>query len=156
MRVRIWICGVRGSTPAPGLEFGRYGGHTSCLAVGNDGEQPSLILDAGTGIRRASDLFGGYPGLFEGRPYTGGLVQLAPNDALFLYTDGVSEATNNALDDFSDERLAASIRAAGSLPCRDILDCITRELLAFTDGAPQSDDITMLSLRLNHRYEPMN
>jgi len=122
----------------------------------NAGHNPPYVLRA-SGELESIDLAGGIPlGLFEGRPYTGGLVQLAPNDALFLYTDGVSEATNNALDDFSDERLAASIRAAGSLPCRDILDCITRELLAFTDGAPQSDDITMLSLRLNHRYEPMN
>ena len=60
----------------------------------------------------------------------------------------LSEATNEALDDFTDERLAASLRSAGALPCREILDCVTRELLAFTDGAPQSDDITMLSLRI--------
>jgi sigma-B regulation protein RsbU (phosphoserine phosphatase) len=95
------------------------------------------------------DLTGGIPlGLFDGRPYDGGSVQLAPDDALFLYTDGVPEANNAVLDDFTDERLASSLRAAGSLPCREILDCITRELLTFTDGAPQSDDITMLSLRL--------
>ncbi len=81
---------------------------------------------------------------------------LSPHDALFLYTDGVSEATNAALDDFTDERLAASIRASGSLPCRDILDCIMRDLLAFTDGAPQSDDITMLSLRMHQRDQPVN
>jgi phosphoserine phosphatase RsbU/P len=122
----------------------------------NAGHNPPYVLRA-SGELESIDLAGGIPlGLFEGRPYGGGVVQLAPNDALFLYTDGVSEATNNALDDFTDERLAASLRAAGSLPCREILDCITRELLAFTDGAPQSDDITMLSLRLNHRYEPLN
>ena len=44
------------------------------------------------------------------RPYTGGSVKLAPGDALFLYTDGVSEATNDALDDFTDERLAEVLR----------------------------------------------
>lgn len=67
---------------------------------------------------------------------------------VFVYTDGVSEATNEALDDFTDQRLAASLRSAGALWCREIPDCVTRELLAFTDGAPQSDDITMLSLRI--------
>jgi phosphoribosyl 1,2-cyclic phosphodiesterase len=72
--VRIWICGVRGSTPAPGSEFVRYGGHTSCLAVAHDGERPTLILDAGTGIRRVSDLFGGYPGLLGGAPFEGAIV----------------------------------------------------------------------------------
>lgn len=57
--MRIHICGVRGSTPAPGAEFLRYGGNTSCLALAHDGERPSLLLDAGTGIRRASALFDG-------------------------------------------------------------------------------------------------
>jgi phosphoribosyl 1,2-cyclic phosphodiesterase len=56
-RVRVHFLGVRGSTPAPGLDFVRYGGHTSCLALAHDGaDAPTLLLDAGTGIRRASAL----------------------------------------------------------------------------------------------------
>jgi phosphoribosyl 1,2-cyclic phosphodiesterase len=58
--VRIHICGARGSTPAPGADFLRYGGHTSCLALAHDGQDaPSLILDAGTGIRTVTPLLGG-------------------------------------------------------------------------------------------------
>ena len=34
--VRVHLCGVRGSTPAPGPDFLRYGGHTSCLALAHD------------------------------------------------------------------------------------------------------------------------
>jgi phosphoribosyl 1,2-cyclic phosphodiesterase len=59
--VRVTFLGVRGSTPAPGEEFLRYGGHTSCVAIAHDGEAPSLILDAGTGIRRTSSLMNGEP-----------------------------------------------------------------------------------------------
>ena len=72
--MRIHLCGVRGSTPAPGAEFVRYGGHTSCVAIapddgapddgppdGPDGTAPRLILDAGTGQRRVSGLLGGAP-----------------------------------------------------------------------------------------------
>lgn len=59
--MRLIFCGVRGSTPAPGEEFLRYGGHTSCVAVGQDGEAPSLLIDAGTGIRRVSSLCGDDP-----------------------------------------------------------------------------------------------
>jgi phosphoribosyl 1,2-cyclic phosphodiesterase len=59
--VRVTFLGVRGSTPAPGEEFIRYGGHTSCVAVAHDGESPSLLLDAGTGIRRTSSLMNGEP-----------------------------------------------------------------------------------------------
>jgi len=58
--VRLLPLGVRGSTPAPGLEFVHYGGHTSCVAVIPDGEErPTLLLDAGTGIRCAANLLAG-------------------------------------------------------------------------------------------------
>jgi phosphoribosyl 1,2-cyclic phosphodiesterase len=58
--VRLDLCGVRGSTAAPGADFLRYGGHTSCVAVSqDDATGPALILDAGTGIRAASELLGG-------------------------------------------------------------------------------------------------
>lgn len=57
--MRARCCGVRGSTPAPGTEFARTGGHTSCLAVTPAGrERPSLLLDAGTGIRTVTALWG--------------------------------------------------------------------------------------------------
>lgn len=60
--MRVACCGVRGSTPAPGIEFAQVGGNTSCLAVGEDGgAHPRLLLDAGTGIRRVSSLLGGDP-----------------------------------------------------------------------------------------------
>jgi phosphoribosyl 1,2-cyclic phosphodiesterase len=65
--MRLVLLGVRGSTPAPGPEFVRYGGHTSCVAVALDGQMPSLIMDAGTGLRGLSVLLGG-------RPFSGSIV----------------------------------------------------------------------------------
>jgi phosphoribosyl 1,2-cyclic phosphodiesterase len=63
--VRLRFCGTRGSTPAPGAEFSRYGGHTSCVAISHDGDAvPTLILDAGTGLREVTALLGGRP--FDG------------------------------------------------------------------------------------------
>ncbi len=59
--LRVHLCGVRGSTPAPGRGFLRYGGHTSCVALAHDGEPPTLILDAGTGLRRVTGLLGEAP-----------------------------------------------------------------------------------------------
>ncbi|HTZ07808.1 MAG TPA: MBL fold metallo-hydrolase [Acidimicrobiales bacterium] len=59
--MRVTVCGARGSTPAPGPDHVRYGGHTSCVAVAHDGAAPSLVLDAGTGIRRLTPLLGGAP-----------------------------------------------------------------------------------------------
>jgi phosphoribosyl 1,2-cyclic phosphodiesterase len=63
--VRLYLCGVRGSTPAPGADFLRYGGHTSCVALAHDGAvRPTLVLDAGTGLRQVTALLGGQP--FDG------------------------------------------------------------------------------------------
>lgn len=53
------LCGVRGSLPTPGEEFLRIGGHTSCVAIAHDGERPTLVLDAGTGVRNLGALLDG-------------------------------------------------------------------------------------------------
>ena len=56
------MLGVRGSTPAVGADFVRYGGHTSCLAITPAGSAvPTLVLDAGTGLRSLTSLLGGAP-----------------------------------------------------------------------------------------------
>jgi ribonuclease BN (tRNA processing enzyme) len=66
--VRIYLCGVRGSTTAPGAEFVRYGGHTSCVAIASgDGGPPRLVLDAGTGLRRVT-------GLLRDKPFDGTII----------------------------------------------------------------------------------
>ena len=63
--MRLHLCGVRGSTPAPGADFLRYGGHTSCVAIAHDdAARPTLVLDAGTGLRQVTPLLGGQP--FDG------------------------------------------------------------------------------------------
>ena len=66
--MRVVLCGVRGSSPAPGAEFVRYGGHTSCLAVAASAARPpSLLLDAGSGMT-------GVTGLLGGRPFRGSVL----------------------------------------------------------------------------------
>ena len=70
--MRLHLCGVRGSTPAPGPAFTRVGGHTSCVAIAHDAElRPRLLLDGGTGLRRVGELLGDAP--FEGTPLLGHL-----------------------------------------------------------------------------------
>ncbi len=60
--MQIHFCGVRGSTPAAGIEFVRYGGHTACVALARDGaEAPTLVLDAGAGLVLVSRLLAGAP-----------------------------------------------------------------------------------------------
>lgn len=59
--MELFFCGVRGSTPAPGEAYVRYGGHTSCVALAHDGASPSLVLDAGTGLANLDGVLGDAP-----------------------------------------------------------------------------------------------
>ena len=59
--MRVHLCGVRGSTSAPGSDFVGVGGNTSCVALAHDTGPWCLILDAGTGIRSVTDLLDGEP-----------------------------------------------------------------------------------------------
>jgi phosphoribosyl 1,2-cyclic phosphodiesterase len=66
--VRLELLGVRGSTCAPGAEFVRYGGHTSCVAVrADDAAVPTLVLDAGTGLRSLT-------GMLDGAAFDGSIL----------------------------------------------------------------------------------
>lgn len=65
--MRVHLLGVRGSTPCPGEDFVIVGGHTSCVAIAHDGAAPSLVLDAGTGLRLLA-------GLLDGAPFRGSLL----------------------------------------------------------------------------------
>jgi phosphoribosyl 1,2-cyclic phosphodiesterase len=62
--VELFFCGVRGSTPALGDAYARYGGHTSCVALAHDGAAPSLVLDGGTGLTNLDRILGDAP--FDG------------------------------------------------------------------------------------------
>jgi phosphoserine phosphatase RsbU/P len=114
----------------------------------NGAHNPPYLLRASGGVERLP-LTGGLPlGMFSRLAYNNAIVQLASGDALFLYTDGVPEATTAEQDDFTSERLVAALRPCATLSCQELIRHVTREVLAFTAGAPQSDDITMLAIRL--------
>jgi phosphoribosyl 1,2-cyclic phosphodiesterase len=59
--MKVTFQGVRGSTPAPGADFVRVGGNTSCVSVAADDGPPTLVLDAGTGLRRLTTTLAGAP-----------------------------------------------------------------------------------------------
>ena len=108
--MRVHVCGVRGATPAPGAEFVRYGGHTSCLALASDrGDAPDLILDAGTGLRMVTALLGGRPFVgtlllthmhwdhFQGLPFFGGGDREGSRVRLVLPDQGNGEQAESLL-----------------------------------------------------------
>jgi len=78
----------------------------------------------------------------EGVRYAEQTLSLAPGDSLFLYTDGVTEATNVRGEFYGEARLERVLGAAG----RSFVTEISQDLSRFVDGAEQADDITMLAL----------
>ena len=127
--------------------YGILNTDTGELRYSNAGHNPPYRIGPG-GLAEPLEQKGGTPlGLFPWEQYGAGSVQLNPGDALFLYTDGVPEATNLAMEDFSDGRMLDVLHEAGALPSREMIDMVNSRLMAFTAGAPQSDDITMVAVR---------
>ena len=75
------------------------------------------------------------------------VVQLQPGDALFQYTDGVTEATNANDELFGDGRLLEAINSAPSAEPRRLLPYIRGKIDEFAKGVEQFDDITMLGMQ---------
>jgi sigma-B regulation protein RsbU (phosphoserine phosphatase) len=76
-------------------------------------------------------------------------IPLHDGDLYALYTDGVSEAMNEADDCFGDERLGRILEEHADLPSEELRERVLREIDAFVGGAPQHDDMTMILLRVN-------
>ena len=76
-------------------------------------------------------------------------VKLNPGDAIFQYTDGVTEATDADNQLFGDGRLLDAMNSAPSAKPEELLPHVRMKIDAFVKDAPQFDDITMLGLRMN-------
>ncbi len=74
-------------------------------------------------------------------------VDLDNGDIVVLYTDGVTEAINNDEEQFDEKRLLDAVAANKNLPAQDIIKNIVEEVVCFSEGQPQFDDITMMILK---------
>ncbi len=106
--------------------------------------------DSGFALER--DPHGLALGVLEGSRYRDVQWRLAPGDMLFLYTDGVPEANNEAQEQFGNDRMLAALeksmrsRSADRKDLRGILGSVRAEIDAFAGQTPQFDDITMLCM----------
>lgn len=85
--------------------------------------------------------------LLEDFRFESGNTRLDPNDGILLYTDGITEAMDQARNEFSDQRLLDYVQTVASRPVREIVDGVVREVQRFSDGTEQFDDITALAIR---------
>ena len=120
---------------------------TGEIVYANGGHNPPYLVPAGGRVSSLATEAGPIVGAIEGIPYKSQGVQLQPDDEIFLYTDGVSEAMKRDQSLFTAERLESSLTSAAGLPVKDAVGKVLAEVGAFCDGAEQSDDITMMAIR---------
>jgi|GEM_PF-739092 len=86
-------------------------------------------------------------GLRAERAFEEGIINLEPNDIIFLYTDGVTEAMNAKKEFFSDEFLVEVLEKYESTSSEDITKSILQEVDKFSTGCPRFDDVTILTFK---------
>ena len=82
--------------------------------------------------------------IMEGAKFNEHEFKLDPGDRLFVYTDGVPEATNQKDELFGTDRMLASLNQHSESSLQDVLHQLQHDIDTFAEGAMQFDDITML------------
>jgi hypothetical protein len=83
-------------------------------------------------------------GMIEGQPFEAVDVDVKAGARLLVYTDGISEATNLAGDEFGTDRLEALVAEAGGLAPDSAVDIVSDRVTTFVGRAPQHDDMTLM------------
>jgi serine phosphatase RsbU (regulator of sigma subunit) len=122
-------------------------GSDGSLTYCNAGHNAPLLVGR-SGIRRL-ECGGVVLGLFEQAVYEEETITLQPGDLIILFSDGVTEAMNPVMDEFTDDRLIdCANKHRGQTP-QEVLDALLADVHEFCAGATQSDDITVVMVRYN-------
>jgi phosphoserine phosphatase RsbU/P len=109
---------------------------------------PERTNEQAGGIVERLDQGGGpVVGLMPECTYEQAEVILSPGDLLVIYTDGISEAMNRELEEWGEDRLTQAVRACTKMSASETITAIMQAADAFTAGAPQHDDMTLVILR---------
>ena len=122
--------------PASGLLQYVNGGHNLPCLVKPSGEVTWLPGDSGIVL-----------GVIDEFPYQQHSMQLEEGDIVFFYTDGVTEAMDEAGNQFGDDTLLEVLRKAAGADPEDMTRQVVDAVHEHAGGAPQSDDLTCLALR---------
>lgn len=131
MFVTLILCAIDLTT---GKVWWLNGGHNAPMDVHSIAAPAFLNLESGPPL-----------GLYESASYFLTTTTIAPGQKVTLYSDGITEAFNAAGEEFGDDRLL-SLGYRASSDQRSLLDFFKQEILAFIGQAPQSDDITLLTI----------
>lgn len=112
------------------------GGHTPPYLITNDGKAIQLENVGGLLL-----------GIMKDVEYESNIVKINPDETLFFYTDGITEAFNKESEEFNESRLVISLLNRNSKNVSNLVDHVFNDVQTFSDGTEQSDDITCLALK---------
>ena len=119
---------------------------TGNVKFANAGHNPPLLKRANGSFEYLKTRAGFVLAGMEGIRYRAGEITLNPGDRIFLYTDGVPEATNTENKLYGEDRLLAFMNQNSNLKATELLPALKANIDEFVGEAPQFDDITMLML----------
>lgn len=115
------------------------------LVFSNAGHVTPFLVHQ-SGELRAFETTGMPLGMLDVATFGVKTIQLEPGDKIVAYSDGLTEAQNSAGEFFDTGRIREFIRSQAASSASQLHESLMRETYAFTDGAVQSDDITLLVL----------
>jgi serine phosphatase RsbU (regulator of sigma subunit) len=128
------------------LWLGRLNPRTHELRYTNAGHNPPLLLRAGGEVEFLKT--GGIPvGILGEATYEEECLRLDPGDVLVIFSDGISESTNEQGEEFGVARLVEIVRRHRELRAASLRDRIEEELSLFIGKARPADDMTLLILK---------
>lgn len=122
---------------------------TGDVEFANAGHNPPLVRHADGTFEYLKSKHGFVLAGMEGIKYRKNELHLSAGDEIFLYTDGVTEATNASGELYGEDRLLALLNTLKEMTGEEICEAVKADLAEFVGDAPQFDDITMLYLKYN-------
>ncbi|MBR3367363.1 MAG: serine/threonine-protein phosphatase, partial [Lachnospiraceae bacterium] len=119
---------------------------TGKLTAANAGHEYPILKRPGESFELFKDRHGLVLGAMDGARYREYEIQLEPGAKLFVYTDGLSEATNASTEQFGTDRAIEALRAREDGSPEELVGAVHDAVDAFVAEAPQFDDLTMLCL----------
>ena len=122
---------------------------TGIMKFANAGHNPPLLKRNGEKFEYIKARSGMLLAGMEGIKYRKNELQLAPGDKLYLYTDGVTEATDNNTELYGEQRLLDFVNSLENTEPESLCKLIKEDVDKFVGSAPQFDDITMLAMNFD-------
>jgi sigma-B regulation protein RsbU (phosphoserine phosphatase) len=123
--------------------------HTGEVLFANAGHNPPMILRKNELPKFMKLASGVALGVFEDGIFTTEKLLLAPSETIYSYTDGVTEAANKDYKLYTETRLQSLMEKISTQNLDSMVSSTLADIHTFVDGAEQSDDITILTLRYN-------